>query len=99
MAEVRLDELIPPAGRCFHDGRPPGFGLGDDPPLVLGGDVGQDGFAHRIQLPVRVEEPDDPLRLLERLNQPVEQDAIETPIRETDAIVVMLLADVCRAWR
>jgi hypothetical protein len=36
--------------------------------------------AHRVKLPVGVEEADDALRLLERLNQPVQQDAIKAPV-------------------
>ena len=43
---------------------------------------------------IRVEEPDDTLRLLERLDQPVDQDPIEAPIREPNAILVMLVEGV-----
>jgi hypothetical protein len=36
---------------------------------------------------------DHTLGLLKQLNQPVQQDAIEAAVRETDAIVVMLDAE------
>jgi hypothetical protein len=42
------------------------------------GNVAQRVPAHRVKLPVGVEEADDALRLLERLNQPVQQDAIKS---------------------
>jgi hypothetical protein len=86
--EVRLDEGVPATSGGLDDRRAPGRRPSDHPPLVLGGDVGQDRLADRIHRSVRVEEPNDPLRLLERLNQPVDQDAIETPIPETNAILV-----------
>jgi hypothetical protein len=92
--EVRLDEGVAAPGGGLDDRCSPFSGPDGHPPLVLRGDVGQHRLADGILLPVRVEEPDDALRLLERLNQPVEQNAIETPIRETDAIVVMLVEGV-----
>ena len=92
--EVRLDECVPAPGGGFDDRRAPLRRPRDHPPLILGGDVGQDGFAHRIQLSVRVEEPDDALRLLERLDQSVDQDPIEAPVPETNAILVMLVEGV-----
>jgi hypothetical protein len=42
-------------------------------------------------IPVRVEEPDDAFGLLEGLDQAVEQDAIETPVAEANAILMMLV--------
>jgi hypothetical protein len=93
-SKVRLDERVASTRGRLDDGRAPGLGLSDHPPLVLRGNVRQHGFAHRILLSVRVEEPDDTLRLLERLDQPVDQDPIEAPIRETNAILVMLVEGV-----
>jgi hypothetical protein len=55
--------------------------------LVLGGDVAEDRFAHGVQLAIGVEEPHEALRLLKGLNQAVQEDPIEAPVRETDAIV------------
>jgi hypothetical protein len=62
--------------------------------MVLSGDVTEDGFAHRVELAIGVEEPDDALGLLKRLNQPVEQNAIEAPVRQTNAMGVMLVEGV-----
>src|SRR5438093_13611753 len=62
--------------------------------VVLGGDVAEHGFAHWIQVTVGVEEPHHSFGLLERLNQAVQENAIEAPIRETNAIVVMLVEGV-----
>jgi hypothetical protein len=62
--------------------------------LVLGGDVAEDRLAHRVQLAVGVEESHDALGLLKRLNEPIEENPIEAPIREADAVVVMLLEGV-----
>ncbi|MGH9162015.1 MAG: Calx-beta domain-containing protein [Vicinamibacteraceae bacterium] len=56
--------------------------------------VDDDGLAHRILLSIRVEEPDDALRLLEGLDQPIDQDAVEAPVSETNAILVMLVEGV-----
>jgi hypothetical protein len=39
---------------------------------------------------IRVEEADHPLRPLERLNQPIQQNAVETTILPTDAVFVVL---------
>jgi hypothetical protein len=45
-------------------------------------------------LAVRIEEADDPLRLLERLNQPIQQNAVETTIMPTYAVLVVLIEGV-----
>jgi len=52
--------------------------------------------AHRILLPVGVEETDYSFRLLKRLNQAVEQEPVEAPIAESDAIFVMFVKGVHR---
>jgi hypothetical protein len=41
-------------------------------------------------LSIRIEKADDPLRLLERLNQPIEQNTVKTTIVPTDAVFVVL---------
>jgi hypothetical protein len=62
--------------------------------VELGGDVAKGVAAHELVIPVGVEEPDDALRLLEGLDQAVDQDAIETPVAEANAILVMLVERV-----
>jgi hypothetical protein len=41
-------------------------------------------------LSIRAEEANDPLRLLERLDQPIEQNAVKTTIVPMDAVFVVL---------
>jgi hypothetical protein len=93
-AEVRLNEGVPPTGGRLDDRRAPSLGLGSHPPLELRGNILQDRLADRIQVAIGVKEPDDALRLLERLDEPVDQDPIEAPIPETNAILVMLVEGV-----
>src|SRR5262252_7722276 len=60
------------------------------PALKLIGDLAQGGPCHRIDLSIRIDEADYPLRLLERLNQPIEQNAVEATIMPADTIFVVL---------
>jgi hypothetical protein len=50
--------------------------------------------ADRIDLPVAREQADHPLRLLERLDQAVEQDPVEAAIAEADVVLVVLIKGV-----
>jgi hypothetical protein len=50
--------------------------------------------AYRILIAIGTEEPHDSLGLLERLDQPVEQNPIEAAISESNAILVMLVESV-----
>jgi hypothetical protein len=45
-------------------------------------------------LPVRIEETDHSFGLLKRLNQPVQQDPVEAPIAESDAIFMVFVKGV-----
>jgi hypothetical protein len=65
-----------------------------DPVLELGGDVAQRRPAHELALAVGVEEPDDALGLLKRLDHAVEQNPIEAPVPEPNATLVMLVERV-----
>src|SRR5262245_15479518 len=95
--EVRVDELVTPAPPgCVHHGNVPSFGPAFDPLLELFGDAAQHIPAHRVEPPVGIEETDDPLRLLERLDQAVQQDAVEAAIVEPDAVLVMIEEGVHR---
>lgn len=62
--------------------------------LELLGDVAEHVATDGVLVAVRAEEPDDAFGLLERLEQAVEQHAIEAPIAETDVILVMLVEGV-----
>jgi hypothetical protein len=65
-----------------------------DPVLELIGDVAQCIPAHEPVVAVGVEEPDDALGLLERLDHPVEQDPIKASVPEPNATLVMLVERV-----
>jgi hypothetical protein len=47
-------------------------------------------------LPKTIEEADDPLRLLKRLDEPVEKDPVKAAVAELYAIPVMLVEGVHR---
>jgi hypothetical protein len=65
-----------------------------DPVLELTGDVTQKVSAHRVELAIGVKEPHHRLRLLEGLDQAVQENAVEAPIVESDVILVMLVEGV-----
>src|SRR5262249_29948875 len=92
--KIRLDELIAPTRRRVEERDSPLLRTVLDPALELVGDVAEDLSTHRILMSIRVEEPDHAFRLLEGLDQAIEQDPIETPIPEADAILVMLVERV-----
>src|SRR5204862_1790656 len=60
------------------------------PVLKLIGDVRQGFPGHPFPFAVGIEETKHALRLLERLDQSVEQKPVKTPVPELDAILVML---------
>ena len=88
-------------GRRIANGGTPRLGASLHPAVVLCGDVAQDGAGHRIELAIGGEEADDAFGLLQRLDETIEQDPIETPLAAPDAIVVVLVEGVqgtSRAW-
>ena len=89
-SEVRIDEFITTALRRLYDRDIVLRGAFGHPALKLVSDGAQGGSRHRIDLSIRIEEADDPLRLLERLDQPIEQNAVKTTIVPTDAVFVVL---------
>jgi hypothetical protein len=52
--------------------------------------LGTGGPRYRIDFSIRIEGADDPLRLLGRLNQSIQQDAVETAIMPADDVFVVL---------
>jgi hypothetical protein len=70
-SEVRIDEFVATALGRFYDRDIALRGPFGDPALKLVSDVAQGGPCHRIDLSIRTEKADDPLRLLERLDQPL----------------------------
>ena len=45
-------------------------------------------------MPINIEKADHSLGLLERLDQPVEQDPVKAPIAKADAVFVVLVKGV-----
>jgi hypothetical protein len=89
--EIRVDEFVAAALRRLHDRDIALDGPLLHPVLKLIGNLAQGGPRHWIELAIRIEEADDPLGLLEWLNQPVQQNAVETPVMPADAVLVMLV--------
>src|SRR5260370_40622344 len=92
--EVGVDKFVAPALRGVDDRGVPLAGLSLYPDLKLFGSTSQDIAAHRIEVPINVEKADHSLGLLKRLDEPVQQDAVETPIIEADAVLVMIVEGV-----
>jgi hypothetical protein len=62
--------------------------------LELLGNAPQRVPAHRVKLPISIEEANDALWLLERLNEPIQQNAIKTAIMPTNAVLVVFIEGV-----
>src|SRR6516165_11365677 len=74
--EVWLDKFVAPAFWRLNDRSIPFVGLLLDPTLELLGRAAQHISADRIDVSIAAEKPDHPLRLLKRLDEPVEQDPV-----------------------
>ena len=62
------------------------------PSLELLSNAPQRAPTHWIKLPIRVEEANDALRRLERLNQSIQKDAIKATVVPTNAALVVFIA-------
>jgi hypothetical protein len=89
VSEIGLDKFVAPALWRLDDRRVPFLGLALHPGLELFGGVAQHIATDRIELPVAAKEPDHPLGLLERLDQAVDEDPVETAIAKPDAVFVV----------
>src|SRR6516165_7250806 len=90
--EVWVDEVVAAAMRGVQNRNPSLLYPTLQPVLELIGNATQRVPAHRIELPIRVEEANDALWLLERLNQPIQQVPIKaTKQRERRAHLFPLL--------
>src|SRR5918994_448684 len=92
--EIRLYELVAPPGGRVQEWGAPSVRAVLDPAVELVGDVAERVPAHELVIAVGVEEPDDALGLLEGLDHAVEQNPIEAPVSESNAIVVVLVERV-----
>src|ERR1700730_10973655 len=92
--EIWIDEFVTPTIRRVEDRD---IALGRSffhPSLKFVRDAAQSVACHRVELAIRIEEPDHSLRLLERLNQSIQQNAVEAAIVPIYAIPVMLVEGV-----
>jgi hypothetical protein len=88
--QVLLYELISALFlRRLNDRRTPLFRTVLDPIQELVGNVGQAMVSDSHPITVRVEETQHPFRLLEGLDQPIQQETVEAPVCEVDAILVV----------
>src|SRR5262245_17683191 len=92
--EVGVDELIATTLRGFHNRDVPLARPSLQPGLELLGNATQCVSAYGIELPLGVEEADDPLWLLERLDQPIQQNAIKAAIVPANADPVVFMEGV-----
>src|SRR5215469_14934032 len=92
--KIRVDEFVTPALWRVDDRDAALRGSLFHPALKLVGDVAQGIPCYRVKLPIGVEEADHSLRLLERLYQPIQQNAVEAAIVPMDAVLVMLVERV-----
>src|SRR6516164_7896116 len=87
--EVRVDEFVAPTLWRLDNRGDAFIGLILHPALKLLGGGAQHIAADRIELPIGGEKAHNPLGLLKRLDKPVQQNSIKTPIAKADAVLVM----------
>src|ERR1700736_2236963 len=88
--EVRVQEFIATISWGLQYRRVPLLGPVRYPVLVLLGDATEFIASDPLALTVGVEKTDDSFRLLERLDQSVQQQPVKAPVVEHDVILVML---------
>jgi len=89
ISEVWINEVIAAAFRSVHDRDAALARPIFQPILKLLGNAAQRISGDRIELPIGIEEADNPFWLLERLDQPIQQDAIKATIVPTNAPFVV----------
>jgi hypothetical protein len=87
--EIGIDEVVAAAFRGLRDRYVPLLRPPFQPALKLLGNVAQHVSAHWVKLSIGVEKANHPFRLLERLNQTVQQYAIKTTVSPSNAIPVV----------
>src|SRR5215469_11514100 len=89
--QIGPDEIIPPLFLgSIDDLHTPLLRAVLEPVLELIGNLGQHPAGDSQAFPIGIEEAEHALGLLEGLNQSVQQNPIEAPISELDAILVVL---------
>jgi hypothetical protein len=96
LLKVWVDKVITSTRWCIQNGRLPFLATVLDPVLKLLGDIAQTISRHSLPLAIGIKETDDPLGLLEGLNQSVQKNAVKTAVTELYAILVMFAEGVHR---
>ena len=95
--QVRQDEIIPALFlRGIYDGGAPFLRTIAEPIHKRVGDIRQRAVRYPSAVAVGIEESQHPFGLLKRLNHSIQQQPIEAPVPELDAILVMLVKGVHR---
>lgn len=95
LLQVRQHKIVAPLLlRGLDDGCTPFLRTIGNPIVELVGDFGEGPAGHPFPLPIGIEEPQYPFRLLEGLNQSVQKDPIETSTSEFDATLMVLVERV-----
>jgi hypothetical protein len=87
--EIGIHEIIPAALGSIQDRHPPLPRVLRDPIPELVCDIRQPMARHTLSVSIGIEEADHPLRLLEGLDQAVEQPAVEAPILKSHVILMV----------
>ena len=93
-SEIGVEEFVTTIFRRLQNGSTPFLRPVYYPVLELPGDIAKHVAAHRVDMPVRIEEAYHPFGLLEWLDQSVQQQSIEASIPELNAILVVLVKGV-----
>jgi hypothetical protein len=73
LLQVRQHEIVAPLLlRSFDDGCTPSLRTIDNPMVELVGNLGEGPTDYPLSIPIGIEEPDYPFRLLEGLNESVQ---------------------------
>jgi hypothetical protein len=90
MIKLRFDEFVATALRVLDDLHAPLLGVALDPVVIVAGNLAQDVATDGIDMAI---DPEKPLRsgaIQEGLKTAVQEKAVETPVRELDAMLMML---------
>jgi hypothetical protein len=87
--EVGIDEIIPTPVGHFQYRHVPFQRPVRNPVLILLGDLSEFVAGHSLAVAIGIEEPDDSFRLLEGLNQAVQQQPVKAPVVQPNATLVM----------
>src|SRR6476660_3471848 len=92
--EIGRHEVVTPSSGRVDNGCTPFLGTVLDPVVELLGDVTQTLAGDSLAAAISIEETNDSLGLLERLDQAVEQDAVKAAVVKFNAMLMMFVEGV-----